>query len=301
MDEDKLIDVLLITYQRPTFIRQIVERLPLNKVRLFIYQNLPSKTGDDNHYKVNKIIKNLKKQINIEYFSPDEHLESRESIKFAINYFFQKVQYGLILEDDCIPHKNFCKAIPLIENITKSERCVFTLFDPDPITQANSSVKFSRLVNLHVWGWYCSRVVWQEFKKFKSSGKFGSLNTLLSQQGLSFLNRLYWRFIFLLVKNSYIKTWDYEFQHFLWHRQIAIYGPEGNLICNKGHDKFATFVSQNNDKSDKYASERFYLNGIETCKPDKTRINRIGREHYKITPKAILKLFLVILKKSFFR
>ena len=107
--------LLLLLFNRPDSAKKLIQALEKKKPRnLFISIDGPRK-NNQNDFKKIKIIKDIISKINWECkiqkkFNKD-NLGCKVAVTTAINWFFNENEYGIILEDDCIPNLDFLTSV----------------------------------------------------------------------------------------------------------------------------------------------------------------------------------------------
>jgi len=94
----------------------------------------------------------------------DENLGCGKAVSSAIDWFFEHVEEGIILEDDCLPHPSFFRFCEkLLEKYRDDERvmqiggCNFQ----DGIKRGPASYYFS--IYNHIWGWASWSRAWKYY------------------------------------------------------------------------------------------------------------------------------------------
>lgn len=279
---------LLITFARHTLLQKNIEKLLELTDKLYIYQN-----KENEHYReqceiVSSIIKKFDDS-KITFFRPPTHLESEDSIKFAITEFFKNEKVGIVLEDDCTPTENlFHLHRKLTEQSQLPNRYVINGFNPEP--NGHKKVYIKRNVYLHVWGWATNSKTWQDFlSDYEIRNNFCNSESF---KKLSLLQKFYWLLIYQLVKIKKIRSWDYKFQNFLWRENIAIYSPSENFVHNLGADEFSNFLKkdESNVANIKANVDDLEFHGLSN---DVSCANSISKNHYRINKRRVIELMII--------
>lgn len=175
----------------------------------------------------------------------DENLGCGIAVSQAITWFFDNVEQGIILEDDCLPHPSFFGYCATLLERYKGAEQVFGITGDNfqnGILRGNSSYYFSRY--FHIWGWASWRRAWihydyglQHLEKFNKSKIIYKID-----KRKIFEN--YWISIFKKTANKEIDTWDYQLLFSLWNNNGLIVTPNVNLISNIGFGKEATHTTE---------------------------------------------------------
>lgn len=178
----------------------------------------------------------------VETLFREENLGCRRAVSEAISWFFGQEEYGIILEDDCLPHASFfpyCEELlqcyahdTRVLHISGSNLLQGWQRDPD------YSYFFSQYVG--IWGWATWRRAWQLYdaaspqlpeldrKSYFWRRFFHSLEQRMALQPL-------WA-----THNGELDTWDYQWAFTLLSQSGLSITPGVNLISNIGFGGQAT-------------------------------------------------------------
>jgi hypothetical protein len=154
-----------------------------------------------------------------------------KAVSMAIDWFFDQVEEGIILEDDCVPDPtffSFCTAL-LAQYRHHDHILHINGSNCQPgIQRGTASYYFSRYA--HVWGWASWRRAWKKydfslrsFQHFPRSG----LNTFLQSE----LQAIY---------DATTDTWDIQWFMSIWFNKGWVITPNVSLVRNIGYGKEAT-------------------------------------------------------------
>ncbi len=171
----------------------------------------------------------------------DIHLNVKESLNTSISWFFDNEEFGIILEDDCLPHPNFYTFCSSLLLKYKDDQRIFAIAGhnfQDGIWRGDGSYYFSRYN--HVWGWASWRRAWltnDVSMKFWPSWK---RSAEWQKYWESRISRFYWTFILDRMYKGKINTWDYCWTANVWYRNGLTIIPNVNLVSNIGFGPEAT-------------------------------------------------------------
>ena len=167
----------------------------------------------------------------------DENLGCKMAVSLSITWFFENVEQGIILEDDCLPDLSF---FPYCEELlerykddTRIGHISGSNFLPD-IIEEELSYDFCSCI--HIWGWASWRRVWKNYDV-----NFSFWNAQDDKQSFIFCNKreeIYFSsFISDTLNNrNGINTWDTQYLFTLRvQNQLSVY-PAVNLVANIGLD-----------------------------------------------------------------
>ncbi len=104
----------------------------------------------------------------------------------AITWFFEYVDEGIILEDDCVPHIEFFKFIPLMLEKYRNESRIFLIIGTNFLGEWRPK-KHSYFFSLfaHTWGWATWKRAWKlydfELNKLGIKGKLPAIKKKITE------------------------------------------------------------------------------------------------------------------------
>lgn len=161
----------------------------------------------------------------------------------AISWFFEQVEEGIILEDDCIPSISFftfCEE--LLEKYRNNTR-IFVIgginHQPNNNQIGNCSYYFSSYG--HIWGWATWRRAWKYFSYDLSIYDNRKILKNLKKRFKGKQQIQYWFSIYIKYKqNTPQDIWDYQWAVAQWENNAINIIPNVNLITNIGFGEDAT-------------------------------------------------------------
>lgn len=240
--------VLLIAWRRPQTISIVIDAIrQVSPNRLFIACDGPNPAHPGEAEKVEATRKVIEDRIdwhcNISRLYSDENQGCRLGPIRAINWFFEQVDEGIILEDDCVPHPDFFAYCATLLQRYREDRRVWCIggsnFQRGNI-RGKGSYYFSRYP--HTWGWATWRRCWDHYDADLRSWPKVRQSTYLDSIFEDRYEQLHWsEFWERLYTNALPNTcWDYQ-----WCLTCMVNGgltalPNHNLVRNIGFDADAT-------------------------------------------------------------
>jgi hypothetical protein len=234
--------ILLIIFNRPETTRQVFRAIrQQHPQRLYIAADGPRPnhpTDAENCRQARDIIHQIDWPCHPKILFHDQNLGCRTAVSTAISWFFEHVEQGIILEDDCLPHPTF---FPYCEELLNKYRHDTRIghisgnsFLPHALDHAYS-YNFSAIA--HIWGWATWRRVWQHYdprlpywhEAQHDANKRRSLFRTLREE-------IYFTTFIpdALNNNNGLNTWDVQYLYMLrLQHQLSIY-PTVNLVTNLG-------------------------------------------------------------------
>jgi len=186
----------------------------------------------------------------------EQNLGCREAVSGAISWFFENVEEGIILEDDCVPHPSFfpyCEAL-LCEYV--NDKRVLSIGGSNfGYTDLNSSsYGFTSFMNMWGWATWADRANGVDYA-IQTWGLWRSKFRLLRSLRRGCARRFwidyswyrYWAKLFTDTKSGKINTWDYQWSYFALMNDLVTVFPKENLISNIGYGASATHTHASND------------------------------------------------------
>lgn len=239
--------VLLIVWRRPSLTSLVIDSLrKVEPRRIYVACDGPNADRPDEAEKVAETRSIIQKEINwdcdIELKYSNYNQGCRVGVSSAISWFFEQVDEGIILEDDCVPHPDFFHySFALLEKFRHDERiwCISGNNFQDGQWRGDGSYYFSRYN--HCWGWASWRRCWKDYDpkltlwpKIRTSGLLSTL--FESSEEVKYWTNIWER----LYRFDEPDTWDYQ-----WSLICLINGgltalPNRNLVQNIGFGIDAT-------------------------------------------------------------
>jgi len=241
--------ILFLIFNRPETTQQVFNEIKKQRPRfLYVAADGPrlEKEGEAEKCKLTRdIIRQIDWDCQLVTLFREVNLGCGRAVSEAITWFFDNVEMGIILEDDCLPSESFFifmdKMLKKYQNDTRVMQINGSSFIKNDET--TDSYYFSKYN--HIWGWATWRRAWSRYeitnpnfvKDFKRFRNFNSNS-----------ERRYWFSIFKNYYNGGIDTWDYPWTFTVWkHDGLAIY-PFYNLVKNIGFGPQATHTTQIDNK-----------------------------------------------------
>ena len=251
------VPILLLIFNREDTTRQVFEAIGRQKPKyLFIAADgaRKSKPGEaETCQRVRNIVTQVDWDCEVKTLFRDENLGCKMAVSSAITWFFEQVEYGIILEDDCLPDLSF---FPYCEELLKRYK------DDDRIGHISGNCFLSGIIPeelsydfcsfSHIWGWASWRRVWKNYdvnfsywKEYKQDKK--KRNSIFN----NLKERIYFSSFIsdTILGKTHINTWDVQYLFMLRiQNQLSVY-PGINMVTNIGlNSEFATHTSRKNNK-----------------------------------------------------
>lgn len=241
---DEKSPVLFLIFNRPIETSEVFSRIREYRPRkLFIAADGPrSNSPDDQELcaETKLIIERIDWDCKINTLFREDNLGCKRAVESAISWFFEHVQEGIILEDDCVPHGNFfhfCHEL-LVENRHNEKIALIAGFNPIDSRDFSHEYRYSSYAG--IWGWATWKRAWEHY-----SPTFDGLADFLDSARLNqILNSpeeaAYWSETFLKESVQNQRSWAYPWLYSWWRRGAKGILPTVNLVSNIGFGAAAT-------------------------------------------------------------
>jgi len=184
----------------------------------------------------------------------EENLGCGKGVSEAITWFFDNVEQGIILEDDCLPDLSFFTFCEELLNYYKDNERIMHIGGNNYFNkQKKESYYFSKYVH-PPHGWASWRRAWTvhdyDMKGLPNFLETGKIHDVIKNKKV--VN--YWIDYLAYHKRVNLDAWDTQWQLDLWlHNGTAIM-PYLNLVANIGYNSEATHTKNKDHKSNTYFS-----------------------------------------------
>ena len=267
--------VLFLVFNRLDTTKQVFEEIRKAKpTQLFIAADGPRNSEEKK--KTDSVRKNILGNIDweceVKTLFREKNLGCKYAVAGAIDWFFEHVEQGIILEDDCLPSQSFFKFCQEMLNRYKDNERIMHISGTNIEGNSNINGNYFFSNTFNVWGWATWKRTWRlydvEMKNWPQSRM--KIFKLMGRASL-FYKIKSWRLYELTFRNK-INTWDYQWDFTCRkNRGISII-PSKNLISNLGFEE-GTHTTN-------YGKEKF-LKREETEFPLKENKETINRRYFK--------------------
>lgn len=267
--------LLFMVFNRPEKTARVFEVISKMKPsKLYVACDGPREEIADDKEKVLKtreIVTTINWPCEIKTLFSEYNLGCRKGCEKALNWFFENEEKGIILEDDCLPHKDFFSFCEnLLEYYSDNEKVSFISGNnfQNGKLRGTASYYFSKY--LHLWGWATWKRSWKKYYNEDMSfwpewSKSGHFKKIMHDK----TELKYWKNIFNIAYENKIDTWDYPLLSNMFYKGALTAIPNVNLVTNIGFDSEATHTkSKDNINSNLLTYEIKILNHPEKIERD---------------------------------
>ena len=181
------------------------------------------------------ILRSIGWDCNLTTLFREENLGPGKGTAHALRWFFNKVDYGIFLEHDCLPHPDF---FGYCANLLEYHK------DDDRIKLINgSNFQMGRRYGTASYYFSASGQLWglagwkRSFANYTSDIKEVYYEILSSDIEITFKNKRvqnYWKNTYNKIRDGIVDTWDYQLMYTIWREKGLIIMPNVNLVSNIG-------------------------------------------------------------------
>lgn len=246
--------VLLITFNRPDHVRQVLAEVRKQQpTQLFVCQDGTREGNVRDTVSVQEVRSVINELVDwpCELYTlyQEKNLGCGPGPAAGITWFFEHVEFGIVLEDDAVPHPEFFEyATTLLEKYKDDEsvRAIgsMKLYDN---TFGNGSYYFS-MMNRTLCAWATWRRAWKYFDYEMQQYTLKDLNHAMKQYGATLREREYWQERLEEIHKDCLggTSWDQQFWMTIWLTGGKGICPNSNLSTNIGFDETGTHTTNCN-------------------------------------------------------
>ena len=235
------IPVVFFIYNRPHLVEKTFASIRnAQPKQLLIISDGPKNSAEDELLvkKSRRLVLNVDWNCEVKHLFSPFNLGLRERILTGLDEAFRIYQAAIILEDDCIPAKDFfpfCEV--LLSRYQNTDVGLVSGFNNGSIKRRSSRYFFSGFPE--IWGWATWAETWKEYREvevkrnwseFELKSELKSLNSRIARNRIARLAR----------SNLALNSWDIEFAMHLIKTSKLTAIPNVNLVLNQGFGYDAT-------------------------------------------------------------
>jgi hypothetical protein len=239
--------VLFIIFNRPNCTKAVFAQIRNAKPKqLFIAADGPRITKPDEDLLCNqtrKIVADIDWECEVKELFSEENMGCGRAVSRAINWFFDNVDMGIILEDDCVPNQSFFTFCEVLLMRFRNDFRVWQISGSNLISELSTNELDSYFFSYYgtIWGWATWKDRWknydfkiEQYTQLKEKTDY-FYNLYGSQEQAQFRVKIYDSIV-----EKKIDTWDYQWSFIKnINRGLSII-PSKNLISNIGFGEDST-------------------------------------------------------------
>ena len=242
--------VLFLIFNRPDITQKVFNAIRQAKPKqLFVAADGPreGKEGEkEKCQKAREIATFVDWDCEVKTLFRDKNLGCKIAVSSAIDWFFENVEEGIILEDDCLPSQSFfwfCQE--LLEHYRDDTRIMHISGNNFQFGHKRGEGTYYFSQYNHIWGWATWKRAWKcfdvnmkSFEEFKREGQINNIFRIKQQQK-------YWVKVFQKTYDSEIDSWGYIWTYTCFTNNGLCVLPNVNLVSNIGFGPESTHTKGN--------------------------------------------------------
>ena len=283
------LSVLIVGYQRPDSIRQILLKCSTAGIRRVYVSIDAPKDSSSEAVKRNLEIKEIcqKSKADFDLLSErymNSNIGCSANLLSSCDWVFALEEFVVILEDDCIPSNDFfefvSESLPIIGRDHETLLVCGTQFVP-PIVAG--SMPFKSKYSL-TWGWATSAEKWRYISSeiFSSTAGDFPLNLVSANP-----ESIYWSEGARRAFQGYVDVWDTVLVNLLVSRNLYALLPNRNLVTNVGNDEVATHTGKDKNWVNEPIGQ-FKTQALTNYSTNTTADNWLRHNFYRIQLRHLL-------------
>ena len=290
--------VLVIVFNRPEQTARIAEVLRrVSPPRVYVAADGPraGRAGEsDKCSAVLDVFASMNEQSQLFYKIHTTNVGCDSNVVSGVNWFFEREDCGIVLEDDCIPNDSFFEYCDsLLEKYQYNNRVMW-------INGYNMGYKNNELEGSYVCssyalssGWASWRRAWSSFRAVENMNTLASsADVLPTHLRVSRLTRFFWRYAFEYARVT--RAWDFQWLFAMWKSGGVACTPLTNLVTNVGFGIPGYHGGRYDDPRGHVPTSKLEAplvdpHEVVPCVP---LDDFLSREFYRISIKNIIKLYV---------
>jgi hypothetical protein len=240
--------ILFLVFNRLDPTKQVFQEIRKAKPRqLFIAADGPRTKEEKKKTDAAKkyVLENTDWKCELKTLFRKKNLGCKIAVSSAITWFFENVEQGIILEDDCLPNQSFFRFCEELLERYKDDERVMSISGYNPLGKSNIKESYFFSKYFYIWGWATWRRAWKkndlklkEYQRVKKEEK-------LKEYYHNFVERILREKRVKDVLNKKVNSWaiPWSVSHQL-NKSLSI-TPKINLVENIGFSEDSTHTKEN--------------------------------------------------------
>jgi hypothetical protein len=205
------------------------------------------KTDDVRKY----ILENIDWPCRVKKLFRDKNLGCKNAVAGAIDWFFDNVEEGIILEDDCLPSQSFFKFCDEMLKKYRDDKRIMQISGTNVEEGSKIGVDYFFSDRFNAWGWATWKRSWKlydiDLKGYEEMKTTGQIKLVKNPPFEGILGKR----LYKLLKSNKMDTWDYQWIFTCIVNSGHCIVPKVNLITNLGFGGGATHTINYNNSDKK--------------------------------------------------
>lgn len=205
-----------------------------------------------------------------------------KAVSEAITWFFDNVEEGIIIEDDCLPSLSFFSFCSQLLHYYRYDERIMMISGNNfqqGIKRGKGDYYFSAY--LHIWGWASWRRAWEKYEFEPKVINERNIVSILRKYFNTKSEIDFWFSNFKAIQMKNVDTWDFQWAFSIWAANGLSILPNVNLVSNIG---FGENASHTINESSIFSKVKTSSINTSLVHPRKIKQNRKADQYtsYKI-------------------
>jgi hypothetical protein len=232
--------VLLLVCDRPDLTRKVVDRVRAARPQaVYIAADGARTDGSEGEEALGAAL-DAGWDCEVHTLARDRNLGCKEAVASGLAWFFDRVDEGIVLEDDCVPDPSFFRFCAELLERYREDELVMGVGGNSFRRRSKPPASYTFSIYNQTWGWATWRRAWRHYDgalgRWPELRETGWLERLLGDRAAV----RFWREVFDRDFRSEIDTWDFSWTFACWVQNGLTAHPSVNLVANIGFDERAT-------------------------------------------------------------
>lgn len=231
--------VLFLIFNRAAVTQRVFEQIKQIRPKyLYIAADGPRADradDEDQCRKTRSIVEQIDWNCELRTLFRTENLGCGPAVSSAISWFFEHVEGGIILEDDCFPNLSFfpyCEDLLIRYQQTEAVKFIGGNNFQNGTLRGQASYYFSHYPTS--WGWATWKRSWQLFKADISDVDATFANGELNAVFTCEKEKTHWEKSIIKASKDAKSIWDFHFYYAIWKSSGICITPNKNMVVNLG-------------------------------------------------------------------
>ncbi len=247
--------VAFMIFNRPDYTKAVFAEIrKAQPKKLFVIADGPRTPAEDAVCRETRaIVEHIDWPCDVQKSYAEKNLGLKERFRSGLNWFFENVEQGIILEDDCVPHPSFFRyAGEMLEKYKDDEQIMMISGDNFlPEFKTEDSYFFSRY--FPIWGWATWRRAWKKYDVAIESWELPENKERVKKMYMQRYMAKHMAKLFDDIREGRLNTWDVQWLYACLMSNGLCVLPAHNLISNIGtHGTHSEGSNQNLPTQDIY-------------------------------------------------
>lgn len=242
------IPILLIVFNRVEETVRVLDSIrKLKPNMLFVSADGPREGNVKDLANCDKVRRLISESVDWECDLKTNYFEANQgcglAVSGAISWFFDQVEMGIILEDDCLPSDPFFDFCKYALEYYRDNNSVYHIHGTYYLNQKED---FDYFFTKHpfIWGWATWARAWKKYN-YEIEDSDTDIKRVIFKNLMSAKQCEIWAKKLVGLKNVHKSfTWDYQWIYTIWRNNGIAISPTKNYVSNIGFGENATHTTE---------------------------------------------------------